>query len=148
MAKKTGSQVSLFFKSFQNLRKLVYSVLTEGKVERNEGDCTSQAFSRCQALYWTLHITFDLHNSPQSSCFYLWYTEKITWDSAYPKALHSLCLRSPGPDVKDPQVSIQCASSAQPPSPFSLTTLCLLKIRVWKGGGFSFLCFTSFSLAL
>lgn len=34
--KKPGE--SLFFISFQNLRKLVYSVLIEGNVKRNEGN--------------------------------------------------------------------------------------------------------------
>lgn len=122
-----------------------------------EATCTSQVFSRCQVHYWTPHILFscDPYKSPQSSYYCLQFTEKITQDSASPKALHSLsqvtlsCQERPSAlnSVSVPQTSIS-GSLCHPG--FSLLLFHLLKIvEAGKGVSFSFLCFIySSSLAL
>lgn len=112
-----------------------------------EATWTSQALSRRQPLYWTLFTpSCDPHNGPQSSYYYLQFTEEVIWDCASPKALYSLCLRLPHSAMKDPQLSTSiCASNAQPSRPlqpdhivssrFSLLLSCLLA----SGRGWIFL---------
>lgn len=138
----TARKAALFFWSSQTWRKLVYSVLPEGELERKAVTSTSQPFSRFQVLSWTPHIPFpwDPYNSPQCSYHCLQCTEKITGDSARPEALHSLCLRAPvlpgkthssQVSVCTPDLSLWHAVSSRflsPPPPSASNC------EVWKGG--------------